>query len=124
MKITIFELLGMVKDGKLMPERIKFENYIYIWRNTQKDYFCEQINHSLESIIGEYLFSNLNLEVEILEEKKIPEKLEILNANVHSKEVYYENYSKEEISLDIETLQNWVNKIVDYLDYLKSKGDE
>ena len=70
MKITIYELLGMIKDGKLMPERIKFENYIYIWRNTQKDYFCEQINYSLESIIGEYLFSNLNLEVEILEEEK------------------------------------------------------
>jgi len=69
MKITMYELLGMVRDDKA-PKRIKFENFIYIWRDTQKDYFCERINHSLEDIIGEYLFNNLNLEVEILEEEK------------------------------------------------------
>ena len=69
MKITMYKLLGMIKDGKA-PKRIKFENFIYIWRDTQKDYFCEQINHSLEDIIGGYLFNNLFLKVEILEEEK------------------------------------------------------
>lgn len=119
MKITIYELLGLVKDDNA-PKKIKSKGQYYNYDKIVKDYYEDTI------IYKKYLFKNitidrLNDEVEIIEEKKIPEKLEILNANDHSKEVYYENYSKEEISLDIETLQNWVNKIIDYL---KSKGDE
>ena len=121
MKITIFELLGMVKDGKLMPERIKFENYIYIWRNTQKDYFCEQINHSLEDIIGGYLFNNLFLEVEIIEEeKKIPEKLEefdIQGLEVSGYSMTQAEYLLEDGVKENRKMINWI------LDYLKSKGE-
>jgi len=67
--MKVIDLLNKIANGEEAPERIKFENYIYIWRNDQKDYFCKQINHSLESIIGEYLFCNLNLEVEILDKE-------------------------------------------------------
>lgn len=70
--MKIIDLLNKIANGEEIPEKIRFENYIYIWRNIQKDYFCEQINHSLESIIGEYLFENLNLEVEIIEEEPKP----------------------------------------------------
>lgn len=118
MKITIYELLGMVKDDKLMPKKIKFENYIYIWRKIQKDYFCEQINYSLESIIGEELFSNLDLEVEILEEeKRIPEKLS----------TWFSVETKQSKELNIEyantNFENMYDKINEICDYLKSKGE-
>lgn len=73
--MKIIDLLNKIANGEEPPKKIKFENFIYIWRNIQKDYFCEKINHSLESIIGEYLFGNLNLEVGIIEEDKEIEKL-------------------------------------------------
>ena len=77
--MRIIDLLNKIANGEEAPKKIKFENYIYIWRNDQKDYFCKQINHSLESIIGEYLFCNLNLEVEILDEEDEFEDIEELN---------------------------------------------
>ena len=129
--ISYYELLKRIEKGDI-PEKIKvhltntprvykadydgsdFSHYFIYDGETDEDY-----PHYLAECFLESDMFDLNIEI-IEEEKKIPEKLEILNANEHSKEVYYENYSKEEISLDIETLQNWVNKIIDYL---KSKGE-
>lgn len=123
--MKIIDLLNKIANGEEMPKKIKFENYIYIWRDIQKEYFCEQINHSLESIIGEYLFENLNLEVEIIEEDKEIEKLE--------NEIEFYSYSKyEELKNDIDkvlyilkainlvedkisNLNNKINEIIDYL---------
>jgi len=120
--MKVRDLLIKIANGEDLPQKIKINKTIYELNdiNSLDELYVEKGKHWYHynfSLIGLY-----NNEVEILEEeKKIPEKLEILNANEHSKEVYYENYSKEEISLDIETLQIWVNKIIDYL---KSKGDE
>ena len=138
-EISYYELLKMIKDGNI-PKKVNYkitgylENYVeYTAQYDRNDFaYYELTNHYREDenihfyLNENYLESDMFEESILIpeEEKKIPEKLEILNANVHSKEVYYENYSKEEISLDIETLQNWVNKIIDYLEYLKSKGDE
>ena len=115
--MKIIDLLNKIANGEEVQQ---FEYYGGTYRKSKKDnkYWCN-------GMWFEFDIDDLNTEVEIIEEPKgVPEKLEILNANEHSKEVYYENYSKEEISLDIETLQIWVNKIIDYLDYLESKGDE
>lgn len=30
MKITMYELLGLIKDGKA-PKEIKYENFVYSW---------------------------------------------------------------------------------------------
>ena len=109
MKITIYELLGMIKDGKA--------------NDITTDFIFDGEKYNLSKFLDTYALdiNSLNWKIEILEEeKKIPEKLKILNANEYSKELYYENYSKEEIALDIETLQHWVNEIIDYL---KSKGE-
>lgn len=79
--MKIIELLTLIAKGEEPPQKIKFENYIYVWRDYQKDYFCKQINHSLESIIGEYLFNSLNDEVEIIEEEKEIEKIDFRTLN-------------------------------------------
>lgn len=100
----------------IQEEIVEYTNkFLEVWKPINKQFgklFDELLR--IKNDLG------LNLEDEI-EEKEIPEKLEMLNANDHTKEVYYENYSKEEIALDIETLQIWINKLIDYL---KSKGDE
>lgn len=122
--MEIIDLLNKIANGEQVPKKIKFLNYEYEFNQLNKEYqrWVNGVNYGLGE--DRRLDIILDYEVEILEEeKKIPGKLEILNANEHSKEVYYENYSKEEISLDIETLQIWVNQIIDYLNYLKSKGE-
>ena len=68
--ITIYELLGMVKDGKA-PKKIKYENreyYLYdnkSYLSTDKTSFFDRI------YFGEdYLRAELNNEVEILDEEE------------------------------------------------------
>ena len=115
--MKVIDLLVRLANGEEVPKKIKYDNAIAEYDEEEKDYYAEGYSALFAYTIPKYM----NDEVEIIEEdKKIPEKLKILNANDHSKEIYYENYSKEEISLDIETLQIWVNKIIDYL---KSKGE-
>ena len=120
MKITIYELLGMVKDGNA-PKKIKIGNKIYNYEtfNIGKgdNYFTaewEEVKGYRINYDGTYYYLkirdyNLNDEVEILkEEKKIPEKLELI-----------ENGDFVEIP-DNRDLMNKINEIIDYL---KSKGE-
>ena len=116
--ITIYELLGMVKDGK-EPKKIKIENDILTLSKTNIIQYnfeqCGQLN-------WEYYIENYRLDEKIveildkdfkLEEKKIPEKIKEDNA------------IWEEQARDIDYyFKNTINDIVDYLVYLKSKGDE
>lgn len=100
--ITLYELLGKVKDKPDKSIYVKYFN-----RVNQKDdvmWACkENIIYKLDQLIIE-----LNDTVEILEEeKKIPEKLP---NNFH--------YTGEE-----ENIANKINEVIDYLDYLKSKGE-
>jgi uncharacterized protein (DUF1697 family) len=124
MKITIYELLGMVKDE--LPKRIKIENDIFIYDNKENDYIYEDGNVSLftdyipDIYHLEDLKEALNQQVEILEEeKKIPEKIKS-----NGKEFYCDNIDswidKEETSAYCEYLMNKYN---DLIDYLKSKGE-
>lgn len=107
--ITMYELLGLIKEGKA-PKKIKYNDYIYtVGRNTRKhfiDYYSEEDEWCFNYYVK---YENLNDTVEILEEeKKIPEKI---------KDKYCSQISKVELA------QKY-NEIIDYLEYLKSKGDK
>ena len=70
MKITMYELLGLVKDGKT-PKEIKYKNFVYGWIQKYKTY-------TRYDITGKDLYittTNLNDEVEIIEEPKKIEKI-------------------------------------------------
>ena len=74
MKITMYELLGMVKDGKI-PKKIIFNGYEYLYHDKEhgycrSDYGCTYICLNSEY----YLIDILNDEVEIIEEKEICHK--------------------------------------------------
>ena len=128
MKITIYELLGMVKDGKA-PKKIKYDNGLYTF-NEKKDNYYE---NETCSINWDYVSLHcLNETVEIIEEeprdievcgcwitkseydklahdgeeKKIPEKIGLIN--------YYEDPASSLIH----------HKVDEIIDYLKSKGDK
>ena len=106
MKITIYDLLVLIKEGK-EPKKIKFKNEIYEYKNQIKNNFIDYVgieketNESfyLSSYIGNNYISDIFTdEVEIIEEE--PKKIE--------KCKNYENF----LGIDV------------YMNYLKSKIDE
>ena len=118
MKTTIYELLGMIKDGEA-PNKIKYKNKIYEWKEydvcygkimAKKGWVKEYGYVAEENRTYFYLkhcYQGLNDEVEILEEPKgIPEKLEILPNN--------EQYSNK-------VLYGKINEIIDTLEMLNDK---
>ena len=100
--ITMYELLGLVKDGKA-PKKVKYINSIWEYDKETKDYFND------DSLWLIYSMNSIGLterEVEILEEKKIPEKLDISNFPRHNN-----------------SLKKTAIKLNQVIDYLKSKGE-
>ena len=114
MKITMYELLGLVKDGKA-PKKIKFRNEIYEYENHIKDSFIDYVRIEketnerfyLSSYIGNNYISNIFTgEVEIIEE---PNKIE--------KCKNYEDF----LAIDdyIEHLKNKIDELIDEINNLK-----
>ena len=113
MKITIYELLGMVKDGKA-PKEIKYDGMIWEYDG---DYYSTRNNLILEEYTN--LSTSLNDKVEILEEeKKIPEKLSTWFSVAVTQ--------KDEDNVEYANLNfgNMYAKINEICDYLKSKGEQ
>ena len=129
MKKTIYELLGMVKDGKA-PKKIKYKNKIYEWKEydacygkimTKKGWVKEYGYVAEENRTYFYLkhcYQDLNDMVEILEEPKgIPEKL-ITWYSVEEHQNLEQNC--EFTNCNFETIYDKINEIIDYLE---SKGE-
>ena len=115
MKITMYELLGMVKDDSVDYKYVK-----YFDRVNEKD---DVMLACAENIIYKLDHSNIELndiaeilEVETIEEeKKIPEKLILytLSNNDSADFTTLQDFNNRDIQRTI----NWI------LDYLKSKGE-
>jgi hypothetical protein len=144
MKITIYELLRMIKDGNA-PKKIKYNGVIF--ENNGCNCYINEEDKSLSYCVEIPMF--LNDEVEILEEeprnievcgswftkseyeklahseeeKKIPEKLDHLIGY----DIQQFDDLKEYVEIATSDLFGKVNKIIDtlneVLDYLKSKGE-
>ena len=108
MKVTIYELLGMIKD-----ESVDYEYVKYFDRVDKKDgvmFVC------VEDIIYKLDHSNVELNdiVEILEEPKgIPEKLHQC----------YMDTDNDEIEFLLKNINIFIDRYNDLLDYLESKGE-
>lgn len=81
MKITIYELLGLVKDGKA-PKKIKYRDNIWEYVSTINGtgyQYCSTFFEEWKTLQNQvYLEEHLNDEVEIIEESK---KIEKINRN-------------------------------------------
>ena len=111
MKITMYELLGLVKDGKELPKL----------KNKAESDFAYYVYDKLgETCNLKDLKNLLNDTVEIIEqEKKIPEKLDVID---YEKCIHEVTHKENQLALEIRDTQIAFNEIIDYLDYLKSKG--
>lgn len=120
MKITIYELIGLVKDGKA-PKKIIFNYsiYEYKWSNAyQEKCYVNGNNYRLWENLN--LNSNLNDEVEIIEE---PKKIENIKSNGDE---FYSDYidtwiSKNKTDAYCEFLMNKINELIDEINNLKEK---
>ena len=101
--MKIIDLLNKMAKGEELPKKIRYNFKTYFYNNFTQDYGL--FNDYLENNYG--LSNCLNDEVEILEEKKIPEKI---------------NNSYYHLSQDQQN-QLFKNTINEIIDYLKSKGE-
>lgn len=137
-EISVYELLGLVKDGKA-PKIIKWKGYIFSFYNN--DYLCKNedfIKNRETNYLLCYLFSlpesPLNIKVEILEkDKPIIEKLDV--ALLSQSDNWLWCPSKDEFSKDIELnsyiIQNirentlyFQRKINEIIEFLNRKEDK
>lgn len=109
MKITIYELIGLIKDKKA-PKKIKYDDKFWDYSVSNQDYLCL---NDIDDLLGG-LFTNqptnsfINDEVEIIEEPKKIEKCK-----------NYEDFL--EIDDYIEHLKNKINELIDEINKLKEK---
>ena len=119
MKITMYELLGLVKDDKA-PKKVKYINSIWKYDKETKDYF----NDGLWLIYSMNSIGLTKSEIEIIEEEKKIEKLDIRQEKNIKNNWKWKVYGKEH-SYNISTPQKIIaDKVNEICDYLKSKGDE
>lgn len=119
MKITMYELLGLVKDGKA-PKKIKYGNVKLKYNEGCEDYYP----YYGEGLF-EYKFGNcknfLNDEVEIIEEDKKIEKIKILIDEINME--YVANDKGEKLSYSESDLifADRINELIDEIKQLKGE---
>ncbi len=126
MKITIYELLGLVKDGKA-PKTIKSEGHYYNYNELEKDYYVG-MGCDYEYLLANTSVKGLDDEIEIIEdtpkeENKIPMKIYWdIGDSTYTSTIYNREHK---INRDnFEELSNmYRQKINEIIDYLKSKGE-
>ena len=105
MKITIYELLGMIKDGKA--------------GDITTNFMFERKEYNLLAFLDEYTLdiNSLNWEVEIIEENKIPEKL------IPTSLKGIDNLDEKIDVAHIDTISaiETINEIIDYLKEKENK---
>ena len=105
-KIKIIDLLNMRARNEEMPRKIKHQYYDYSWNDFAEDY---------QKGDGEMLFGNMKLvyhlndEVEIIEEDKQIEKIDLSEVDKNGFCV---------ISIKDEMIQNKLNEVIDALNKL------
>ena len=102
--MKIIDLLNKIANGEEVPEKFRFAEQVF---ERKGSYIEDEDGDSIfDSICID--FSNINEEIEIIEEKKIPEKIELI-----------ENGDFVEIPNN----RDLMNKINEIIDYLESKGE-
>ncbi len=124
MKITIYELLGLVKDGKA-PKKIllngiafEYQGDDYLYKDEdKKEHWLFSTSYTDKYI---WLENFLKAEVEIIKE---PKKIEKIKSNGDE---FYSDYidtwiSKNKTDAYCEFLMNKINELIDEINNLKGK---
>lgn len=110
-EITIYELLGLIKDGKA-PKKIKFYDRIFEYEYQLKDYYYE--SYSLFENEIEIISDFLNDKVEIIEEDN---KIEKLDEYINCDSLDYNT-----CNMMFENIVNKINELIDEVNALKENN--
>lgn len=110
MKITIYELLGLIIEGKA-PKTIKYDDYIWTLRKQFNDYWND-ISYLITNGFEEWENSKnfLNETIEIIEEEKEIEKIIIKDMKIQAQSTGNYCYS---ISQPMKIIINKLNEVID-----------
>lgn len=115
MKITIYELLGLIKEGKA-PKKIDYYGDIYVFagddyslNDERERWFITQYDYVLAKFMQE--------EVEIIEEEIIEEEKEIEKLNLDTDELR----GKEIVRSIDYLLEGKINEIIDVINDMRDK---
>lgn len=115
MKKTIYELLGMIKDGKA-PKKFIHDNQLFIL-DEEDNVYRSHLGNRFGAMYQ--LDIKLNDEIEIIdigkEEKKIPEKIEYYDDSIA--------WVIDNVGQLSDVDKVIIDKLNEVLDYLKSKGE-
>lgn len=120
-EITIYELLGLMKDDKA-PKRIKYKGKIYVFAGD--DY---SVNDDLEEWLlteYDYLTTLLNEKVEIIEED---EGIELLDTTQDNTLIIMECYTgilEKALDWNFNILKEKINELSKEVNKLRKKNNE
>ena len=128
MKITIYELLGLVKDGKA-PKKIKYDGDIYVlgsdeifefftYKTIDYDKFNTDGKRIGKALFLDNCYMHLYSEVEIIEEDK---KIEKISWGEKESLAMYFTTSEEILARRTEKLKSSLNELIDEINNLKEK---
>ena len=121
--ITIYKLLGLIKDGKA-PKRIRiFEDLIYNFDENNNFYYNNNNGSSLYRIFYD-LGNALEEKVEILEEYK--SMIEPITLNDWCEITYDKNWEllKNDFNKNMRTMFDRLNKIINYINEKEKELEE
>ena len=107
--MKVIELLTKIANGKEIPKKIKYQNYIYEYqhRRDTENCFNYMCNENGEYLSRRYFIDNiLNDDVEVIEEDKKIEKIEMCTGGIMSFD------SVENITTE---LKDKINELIDYI---------
>ena len=110
MKIKVIDLLNKIANNEEVPEKIMFDEWLYIYNEREKTYYDEEDRTLWQS----YNFKILTDEAEIIEE---PKKIEKLNDKLG----LFGDGNTQKIINELNYTRTIINELIDEINNLKEK---
>lgn len=129
MKIKIIDLLNKWVNGEEMPQKIMFDTCLYTYNEREKTYY----NEEEETLWQNYNFRILPDEVEIIEEPKKIEKLDVEllgqednwlrnpTTEITKQDIELNPYIIDTVRKNTLEFQHRINELIDEINNLKEK---
>ena len=118
-KIRVIDLLNKIANGEKVPEKIEYRNKIFIYDKDNQCYIVENYNEydDLHMSLSNHKGTDLNYEVEIIEEDK---KIEKIDLSEWAEITYNEDWKL--LAYDFNRNSNlFVDKINEIIDYINKE---
>ena len=123
--MKVIDLLNKIAKGEDIPNKIKFDGDIFVYNQTFKDYEYPDKCGWLMDISRDSGNNFLNDEVEIIEEEKDIEKLNV-NIKWEKDKINYKSYNEtgKSIARALQMFSNKIDELVEEVNKLKNKEDK